>query len=412
MFTERYKSHHDVKGFISKNIKQKLVLPMSYWKKFKQPAVDPDGGVYIHIPFCDKICSFCNMNRKKLDNDLEDYTKFLIKEINKYRGKKYLENKRLSVIFFGGGTPTILKPHQLEEILKNLREVFPMRNNFEFTFETTLHNLSWDKLEIMKKYGVNRLSIGVQTFSDRGRKLLNRTSDSKFVLNRLKEIRKRFSGQICIDIIYNYFDQTNEEILNEVEYIKEFKPDSVSFYSLMIHRGSEISKKFSDSVLEQTFSIERDKELHDLFLSSMKKIGYKLLEHTKLALETDRYLYIKNTHKLKDLIPLGLGAGGRVQEIELFHLNKYITFYAKDNELLIKAKKLSGIFQYETVYFNDILTLTNISKEKIIENLKPLVEKKYITLSDEFFKFTDDGVFWGNNITAFLVEALLFKNKE
>lgn len=407
MFTKRYKSHHDVKDFISKNIKKKLVLPFSYWNKFNKPALDSDGGIYVHVPFCDKICSFCNMNRKKLDNDLEDYTNYLIKEINKYRNKKYILTKKFSVIFFGGGTPTILKPHQLEKVLSTLREVFPMKEDFEFTFETTLHNLSWNKLEVMKKYGVNRLSIGIQTFSNRGRKLLNRTSDEEFVFNRLQELRSRFNGLICLDIIYNYFDETEEEVLNDVKRASQFKADSVSFYSLMIHNGSEISKSFSEETLRTTFAIENDKKLHDIFLANMKNSGYEVLEHTKLSLGKDKYLYIRNTHKLKDLIPIGVGAGGRVQNIELFHLNKFVTFYAKDSSLAIEAKKLSGVCQYEIVYFSDILEFTKVSKEKLFDTLKVLKDKNYITIYDEYFKFTNDGIFWGNNIAAFLIENLL-----
>ena len=407
MFKVRYKSHHDVKDVILSKNKRKLKLPLSYWKLMEKEPEDLDGGIYVHVPFCDKICSFCNMNRKQLDNDLEDYTKFLVKEINKYREKTYVQKKRFSVIFFGGGTPTILKTHQLEKVLSTLREVFPLNEEYEFTFETTLHNLTWEKLEIMEKYGVNRLSVGIQTFSGRGRKLLNRTYNQEFVKNRLKEIKERFKGLVCLDIIYNYLDQSLEEIREDAKIVSEISPDSVSYYSLMIHDGSEISKDLSSGEKSFDYKTERDKELHDTFLNFLLENGYSILEHTKLTKGTDSYRYIRNVHKLKDLIPIGVGAGGRVQNIELYHLNKLVTFYSLDTEKVMKLKKISGITQYEHVQLEE---LKNIVKEKYNEIYKVLEElerKDYIHIEENSYRYTKKGVFWGNNISALLVEKYL-----
>ncbi|MGL4308313.1 MAG: radical SAM protein [Cetobacterium sp.] len=413
MFNVRFKSHHDVKDVITSKVKRKLNLPFSYWNIMKKDPIDLDGGIYVHTPFCDKICSFCNMNRKQLDNDLEDYTNFLIKEINKYKDKPYVQKKKFSVIFFGGGTPTIFKPHQLEKILKNLRDVFPLNDKYEFTFETTLHNLTWEKLEVMKKYGVNRLSIGIQTFSNRGRKLLNRTYDQQWVTNRISEIRQRFNGLICIDIIYNYLDQTHEEVIADAEIASQVSPDSISFYSLMIHDGSKISKDLNSGEKTFDYKTEKDRELHDLFLNTIFSKGYKILEHTKVTKGTDSYQYIKNVHQLKDLIPIGIGAGGRIQNIELFHLNKFVTFYSKDSDLATNMKKLSGLTQYEFVYYEGIKNIVGEHFNSLFETLKELEKDNYIVLKEDHFKYTQKGTFWGNNISSLLVEKYfdLVKNK-
>lgn len=411
MFNTRYKSHHDVKDFISKKIGRKIQTPFSYWKKINSSPINTeDGGIYIHTPFCDKICSFCNMNRKQLDNDLNDYTQYLIKEIIKYKNKKYTNEKKISVIFFGGGTPTIFKPHQLEIILKTLTDTFNITDNCEFTFETTLHNLTDEKLEIMQKYGVNRLSVGIQTFSNRGRKLLNRTYSQEQVIEKLKTLKNKFKGLICIDIIYNYLDQSIEEILEDARISKEISPDSISFYSLMIHEGSKISKDLLSGEKSFDYQLIQDKKIHDIFLETLMEDGYFLLEHTKLTKGTDTYRYIKNTHLLKDLIPIGIGAGGRVDNIELYHLNKFITFYSKDSEMAVKMKKLSGITQERYVSFNDIKTIVGTSFDKLYETLKVLEKEDYIKLEDNGYFYTNKGVFFGNNISAKLVDCL-YENK-
>ena len=107
----------------------------------------------------------------------------------------------------------------------------------------------------MEKYGVNRLSIGIQTFSDRGRKLLNRTYEQKEIIKRIKELKKNFKGLICIDIIYNYLDESLEEIENDAKIATELEVDSISFYSLMIHEGSNLSKALNENKLNFNYQI-------------------------------------------------------------------------------------------------------------------------------------------------------------
>ncbi|MGY0395291.1 MULTISPECIES: coproporphyrinogen-III oxidase family protein [unclassified Fusobacterium] len=407
MFDIRYKSHHDVKNIIDKKMGRKIVTPFTFNKILKESPITQEGGIYVHTPYCDKICSFCNMNRKQIDNDLNDYTDYLCKEFKKYGEKNYIKEKNITTIFFGGGTPTIYKAHQLEKILSTLRENFNISDNCEFTFETTLHNLTWEKLEIMEKYGVNRISIGIQTFSNRGRKLLNRTYEQEHITNRIKEIRERFKGLICIDIIYNYPDQTDEEIETDAKLACELGVDSVSFYSLMIQEGSQISKDRSENKVIFRYNLARDKELHDKFLDITLSNGYSILEHTKITNGKDEYRYIKNVNSSSDLIAIGVGAGGRVSNYEFFHLNKLITFYAYDNELKFRVKKLSGILQYKKINLSEIKELAKESYDKIYHILKDFEKKGLIILTDDTMEYTLDGVFWGNSITATLVESMI-----
>ncbi len=411
MFDIRYKSHHDVKNVIEKMMKRKIVTPFTFKRVLKEKPLSSDGGIYVHTPYCDKICSFCNMNRKQIDNDLNDYTDFLCKEFKKYGEKKYIKEKKISAIFFGGGTPTIYKAYQLEKILSSLRENFNITEDCEFTFETTLHNLTWEKLEIMEKYGVNRISIGIQTFSDRGRKILNRTYTKDFITEKIREIRKRFKGLICIDIIYNYPDQTDEEIIDDAKTACELGVDSISFYSLMIQDGSQISKDRAENKVIFKYNLERDKELHHKFLEITLANGYSVLEHTKITNGKDEYRYIRNVNSFSDLIPIGVGAGGRIRDYELFHLNKLVSFYAFDNDLKMNVKKLSGILQYKKVELDKIKEFSGSSYENIFKLIKKYEEEGLVIISENTMEYTIDGIFWGNSITASLVTQIINDNK-
>lgn len=408
MFEKRYKSHHDVKDVINKLTKKSIVTPFTFNKLLNEEPENKEAGIYVHTPYCDKICSFCNMNRKQVSNNLDDYVEYLCKEFEKYGSKKYVQGKEITTIFFGGGTPTIYKEYQLEKILSTLTNNFNISSNCEFTFETTLHNLTLKKLAIMEKYGVNRLSIGIQTFSDRGRKLLNRTYEQKEIIKRIKELKKNFKGLICIDIIYNYLDESLEEIENDAKIATELEVDSISFYSLMIHEGSNLSKALNENKLNFNYQIYRDKELHHTFLEKTLNNGYKLLEHTKIINGKDEYRYIKNINSFSDLFAIGVGAGGRVKNIEYFNLNKFITFYAKDSDFKYRVKKLSGILQYPEVKLSNIRELTGDKiYPEILRILQEFQKNKYIEFFEDSFKYTLDGIFWGNSIVAVLVEKMI-----
>lgn len=292
-----------------------------------------------------------------------------------------------------------------------MRENFTLTDDCEFTFETTLHNLTWEKLEIMEKYGVNRISIGIQTFSDRGREVLNRTYKKEFIVEKIREIRKRFKGLICIDIIYNYPDQTIEEIVQDAETACMLGVDSISFYSLMIQEGSQISKDRAEEKIIFKYNLARDKELHDKFLEITLNNGYSILEHTKITNGKDKYKYIRNVNSFSDLLAIGVGAGGRVEDMEYYNLNKLISFYAQDDDLKLRVKKLSGILQYKEVSLSEIQNLAGEYYREIHALLKDYENKKLITLTNETMTYTLDGVFWGNSITAAIVKKLINLSK-
>lgn len=408
MFDKRYKSHHDIKDVIENLIKKNIVTPFTFNKMMNKQPDTKEAGIYVHTPYCDKICAFCNMNRKQVDSDLSTYVDYLCREFEKYGSKTYIQGKTITSIFFGGGTPTIYRAPQLEKILSTLRENFILSEDCEFTFETTLHNLTSEKLAIMEKYGVNRISVGIQTFSDRGREVLNRTYKKEEIVKRLKKIREEFHGLICIDIIYNYLDETLEEVENDGKLAVELGVDSISFYSLMIHEGSKISKDLAENRAKFDYQIKKDKELHDKFLDITLNNGYKLLEHTKISNGRDKYRYIRNINSFSDLFAIGVGAGGRIKDVEYYNLNKFITFYSKDSDLKLRAKKISGILQYPEVKLEDIKRLTSENAyNEIVKLLKGYEKDGLLKFDNDIFKYTISGVFWGNSIDAEVVSKMI-----
>lgn len=412
MFEVRYKSHHEVKNIIDNSLKRSIGTSIGFNKILNSEPSNKECGIYVHTPYCDKICSFCNMNRKQLNKSLVDYSNYLCEQFKKYGDRKYVKEKEISVVFFGGGTPTVYKEAELEKILFELKKNFKFSKDCEITFESTIHNLTIEKLKIMEKYGVNRISIGIQTFSDRGRKLLNRTYDKETVIKKLKEIRENFNGLLCIDIIYNYPEETLEELEEDAKILCDLKVDSSSFYSLMIQDGSKIAKERAEDRIIFKYNLERDMELHNRFLEITLNNGYNILEHTKISSGKDVYKYIDNINNCKNLLAIGNGSGGRVENYEYYNLNKIISFYSKDSEFKYNLKKLSGIMQFKSVNFEQIKELSGEYYDKVIQLLKEYEKKKLIEMTENSYTYTIDGVFWGNSMTAEVILLLINLKKE
>ena len=417
-FTKRFKSHADSSGLVSNHFRKnkKMITETELFKLLENPAGEKEGVIYVHIPYCDKICSFCNLNRKKLDNDLEDYTNFLVSEFEKYGKTPYMKSKEIKVVFFGGGTPTILKEHQLEKIFRSIHENYNLSDDCEFTLETTLHNLNINKIKVLEKYRVNRLSVGIQSFAEKGRNMLNRTFTKEETIKRLKELKENFSGMVCTDIIYNYPEETVEEVMEDAKIVADLEIDSTSFYSLMIHEGSKMSKDIKENTFELNYQLETDRKLHHAFLETLLATGeYEVMEHTKVVRKgKDRYNYIRFTHKGADILPIGVGAGGKIADTDIFRINNEKVFYmlSENTEEENRFKRISGLFQYPEVYFSE---LKKYVSEEVFEELYKLFKnfeaKGYMKIYDTHTELTTEGIFWGNNISGVVLKKCLGGNR-
>lgn len=417
LFEKRFKSHHDSGGLIDKYIPKERIDNNYFENVLEKVPDNREKAIYVHTPFCDKICSFCNLNRKQLDGSLDEYANFLAAEFDKYGKTTYFKNSKFDVIFFGGGTPTVYKSNQLEIILSAIKRNVNLTSDYEFTFETTLHNLTLEKLEVLKKYGVNRLSVGIQSFSDRGRIFYNRTFSKEEVKRRLKELKSNFSGDLCIDIIYNFPNQEVDEVIEDAKIIKELELSSASFYSLMVHNGSKLSKDISSQKVVVEENIEKDFILFHNFLNEVLKDGkYYLLELTKVAKKGgDNYKYIQVRNKGGDTFPIGNGAGGNVQGVGVFRMNKEMSFFSKQTDIHRKISRLSGIMQFPKFSKIDISKiLTEEEYDIFYKKMLEFQEKELVNIQDEVFTLTEKGIFWGNNIGSEMSSYLItkiFENK-
>ena len=219
-------------------------------------------SIYIHIPFCNSICTYCDFCKILYDRKyINDYLDNLEKEIKmRYKGEI------VNTIFIGGGTPSSLNDNELIRLM-NIIRVFKLNKEYEFTIECNVESITESKLEIMKNYGVNRISIGVESFDDNVIKLLGRNHTKNDVYKKIKIVKKYFDN-INIDLIYAAYDDINI-LKSDINCFLELDIPHISTYSLIIEDNTILKINGMKNIDEDT-----DYEMYKYIENTLEKNNY------------------------------------------------------------------------------------------------------------------------------------------
>ncbi len=197
-------------------------------------------GVYIHVPFCKKKCNYCDFYSVKWNDEWETkYTEAVIDEIKSYKemlGHKYI----VDTVYFGGGTPTIIKPSNLKSILDSISIVADIDTKAEISMEANPNTLTDENLKQYRETGINRLSIGIQSLNDEILKKIGRIHNSKEALEAIDRARKHGFDNINADAMFNIPVQTTSDIEDTLTRIIESGVKHISFYSLKLEKGTPL----------------------------------------------------------------------------------------------------------------------------------------------------------------------------
>ncbi|MDR1098853.1 MAG: radical SAM protein [Treponema sp.] len=415
MFTERYRSHHDAEHHLNAALgiapRPNPVPWEEVEKKLNQPPEGKPRGIYIHVPHCDRICTFCNLNRRNRSGaDLDSYTAYIIDEIKSYGAYPYIREQPFTAVYVGGGTPTVLDAKQLGRIVQTLKTHLPLSPDCEITLESTQHNLPAAKAAALEAEGVTRFSIGIQTFSGRGRTVLGRTYSGERAVDELKALRSAFSGVLGIDLIYSYPGQTIEEAAFDAETCARLEVDSASFYSLMIQGSSALAQSIAAGELAFDRDIEFDRERHHLICLALKNAGFELLELSKLARPgRDAYRYIRIRYENGDLLPIGSGAGGNIAGFPVYSMAPGRRFVSAPNPDYEKYYRILGLLQFGRYDPRDIAAqLGEAAKTVVREKIAEYAARGFLEAKDGgSYCLSPEGIFWGNNIAVDMLQAVI-----
>ena len=233
------------------------------------------ASLYLHIPFCEKKCIYCDFYSIENLSPMDDFLSALHHEIDLYA--EYGEKATFETIFFGGGTPSLLTPQQLESILTHLHRNFQIDSGAEITVETNPGTVTKKKLAGYRSLGVNRLSIGIQSFHEHELKFLSRIHDSKQAVECVRLARETGFDNISIDLIYALPDQSREQWADNLAKAIALEPNHISAYGLIVEDNTPLSRMVSARVVSPKPSDE-EADFYEFTMSFMERHGFEHYE--------------------------------------------------------------------------------------------------------------------------------------
>jgi oxygen-independent coproporphyrinogen-3 oxidase len=239
------------------------------------------GGIYIHIPFCRTRCSYCDFATWIYEGSLANrYVEALVKEIEWATPTD--EVQRFDTVYFGGGTPSMLSPEQLDQILNAVCRRFSLEDSTEITLEINPGSVTPETLSEFRRIGINRASFGAQTFDDRELARLGRSHTSSDTLRTFRELRAASFDNVSFDLIAGLPGQTISGWEKNVEQALNLQPEHLSFYLLEVHSGTPLADHIRKGIQPAP-----DEDLaglmYELMLAKATEQGYQHYEISNLA---------------------------------------------------------------------------------------------------------------------------------
>ena len=354
-------------------------------------------SAYIHIPFCDNICTYCDFcKRYNYPKIIDKYLTSLEKDIKlNYKGEV------LKTIYIGGGTPSSLNNLELTKLMK-ITKLLKLDHDYEFTFECNPENITEEKLIILKENGVNRISIGLESSIDKHLKYLGRNHDYLMVQEKIKLIKKYFNN-INVDLIYALPNETIDELKIDLYNIVNLDVNHVSTYSLEIHDNTILGIRKTKSINE-----ELDSDMYNEICNYLKENGYNHYEISNFC--KDNYYSRHNMvyWKNEEYYGFGLGASGYVNNIRYDNTRSMYNYVngkrILNKEKLTKKDKISyelilGFRLVNGINKNDFKKKYHLN---LIDqyNIKELIKFGLLIDDGEYIKVSSDKLYIENIILS------------
>ena len=270
-------------------------------KKFdkKNPAL------YVHIPFCFSKCDYCDFFSVPCKEKIPDsYVDALCKELDFYVQKYQIEN--LKTVYIGGGTPSLLSSFQIEKLISHILSKSKSKPK-EITFEANPESLNLGKLQSLEKSGVNRLSLGIQTFNEKALAAVNRHCSAKIAVNALELVKKNWHGTLNLDIIAGLPFLSDDDFLTDLQKIVSYNPEHISMYTLTVEEETVLFKKISDGL---QFNCDFADNQWLMGFDFLKKNGYFQYEVSNFCKKGFESAHNMIYWKQGDYLGIGSGATG------------------------------------------------------------------------------------------------------
>ncbi len=361
------------------------------------------AGIYIHIPFCKKKCTYCDFYTEVAPKLVPSLVNSLTLEIELRRN--YLQNAPINTIYFGGGTPSILKKEEFESIFDTIYSNYNVNENAEITFEANPDDLSTEFFSEIKQLPFNRISIGIQSFDDADLKRINRRHNAEQALNAVREAQQAGFNNISIDLIYGLPGQTLADWERQIDTALTLNVQHISSYGLTYEEGTALwiqrKKGKVDVVMDETMN-----EMHELLLEKVTKSGFDAYEISNFALPGFRSRH--NSAYWKQEPYLGIGPSAHSFDIDsrqwnVASITKYIEALSNntldfEREILTKDNRYND-YVMVSLRTSDGIDLTYLEKEfgtdytkYCMQNIKSFIETNKVIQSGQKLRLSNEGI--------------------
>ena len=366
------------------------------------------SGIYLHIPFCKKACHYCNfhfMTSLKLKDDMVDA---LCREIE--MRADYLQERALASIYFGGGTPSILSKSDLEKILQTLSRYYSWNQDAEITLEANPDDLSKEKIAMLKGFGVNRLSIGIQSFFDSDLQWMNRAHHAGEAVSAILHSQKAGISNLTIDLIYGSPYTTHEMWQENIQKAVDMGVQHISAYCLTV----EVKTALYDMIKKGRFQALNPDHANEQFaylIETLTSQGYEHYEISNFA--KAGHIAVHNTNYWKGEKYIGIGPSahsynGQTRSWNIANNKKYIDAISS-GVLPTETEYLTQETLYNEYIMTGLRTMWGVNAERIrkvhaacygyfMEAVKKPLSEALIVVEDNNYVLTLAGKYFADRI--------------
>lgn len=383
--------------------------------------------LYLHIPFCVRKCAYCDFLSGPSDGPLRQrYVDALIKEIKGYKDR-FHDACRITTIFIGGGTPSLLSEDQTEDIFQALHQTFRIDETAEITIEANPGTVTAQKLAAWKAAGINRLSIGLQSVNDAELKMLGRIHTYQDFLETYRAAREQGFDNINIDLISAVPGQTAESWKHTLLTAAGLEPEHISAYSLIIEEGTPFYEYYGGHAEETVQTVsdpagrqmpglpdeDTERVIYELTARLLSEYGYQRYEISNYAKEGRACRHNLGYWERKEYLGIGLGASSLIGHQRYHHisdLETYIYNVSRNEDITEDTEELSLSDEIEEFMFLGLRESAGVSAQKFREafgknmfdvygkQLEKLINEGLLETKADAVRLTERGIDVSNTV--------------
>jgi oxygen-independent coproporphyrinogen-3 oxidase len=351
------------------------------------------AGIYLHIPFCKKLCHYCDFYHLVYNEASATFISSLLKEAE--LRKDYIESEPISTIYFGGGTPTVLSIKELDTILCRLKDLFTIKPDSEITIEINPDDVTGDYLKDLRKLGINRVSLGIQSWRDEDLKMLNRRHTADQASSALTEVFRAGFENVTIDLIYGIPGMGSDAWESNLDKALEFDIKHLSAYHLSIEPGTVFGKMKEKGLFNEVDEEESMAEFN-ILIEKTESAGFIHYEISNFG--KPEYFSVHNTNYWKQIPYIGLGPSahsfnGYSRQWNVRDLKKYIKS-VNENKVFFEKEELNLKDRFNEYIMTSLRTMWGIDLEYVEKTFE---KEGYDYVVNTAGKFINYGMMRQNN---------------